>query len=146
MTSDLTNPAAARLAGRTAVVTGSTSGIGSAIARTLAAEGAHVVVSGRDVGRGKDVVEDIRAAGGRAEFVEADLGGPYAQLREFVAEATARLGGRVDILVNNAGIYPATSTEDRRTPISTPCLRSTSAPRTSSSPPWRPPWPSAAAA
>ena len=112
MTSSVIHAPTARLAGRTAVVTGSTSGIGSAIARTLAAEGAYVVVSGRDAGRGKDVVEDIRARGGRAEFVEADLGGPYAQLREFVAEATACLGGRVDILVNNAGIYPATSTED----------------------------------
>ncbi|MFF3558814.1 SDR family NAD(P)-dependent oxidoreductase [Streptomyces sp. NPDC002574] len=100
------------LAGRTAVVTGSTSGIGAAIARTLAGEGAHVVVSGREAARGNQVVEDIRQAGGRADFVVADLGGGSEQLRAFAARAADALGGRVDILVNNAGVYPATSTED----------------------------------
>ncbi len=101
-----------RLTGRTAIVTGSTSGIGAAIARTLASEGAHVVVSGRDVARGRAAVKEVREAGGRADFVAADLAGTYEQLRAFVAEATSTLGGRVDILVNNAGIYPATLTED----------------------------------
>jgi NAD(P)-dependent dehydrogenase (short-subunit alcohol dehydrogenase family) len=108
----MTPPAAPRLAGRTAIVTGSTSGIGAAIARTLAAEGAHVVVSGRDTARADAVAKEIRDAGGRAEVVAADLAGAYAQLREFATTATAALGGRVDILVNNAGIYPATRTED----------------------------------
>ena len=102
----------ARLSGRTAVVTGSTSGIGAATARLLAAEGATVVVSGRDAERGRDVVDQIEADGGAAMFVPADLGGPYAGLRAFAAEATEALGGRVDVLVNNAGIYPATLTED----------------------------------
>jgi NAD(P)-dependent dehydrogenase (short-subunit alcohol dehydrogenase family) len=101
-----------RLAGRTAVVTGSTSGIGAAIARALAGEGAHVVVSGRDAARGENVVKEIRVAGGRAEFVAADLAGTYGQLRAFAAEAAFALGGRVDILVNNAGLYPATATAD----------------------------------
>ena len=101
-----------RLIGRTAVVTGSTSGIGEAIARLLAAEGAHVVVSGRQQTSGERVVKAIRGTGGRADFVTADLGGSYEQLRAFVAQATDALGGRVDILVNNAGIYPATLTED----------------------------------
>ncbi|AWW41639.1 SDR family NAD(P)-dependent oxidoreductase [Streptomyces cadmiisoli] len=101
-----------RLAGRTALITGSTSGIGAAIARTLADEGAHVVVSGRQAARGKQVVEEIRQAGGRAEFVTADLAGSYEQLRTFAAQATDTLGGHVDILVNNAGIYPATLTEE----------------------------------
>jgi NAD(P)-dependent dehydrogenase (short-subunit alcohol dehydrogenase family) len=102
----------ARLTGRTAVVTGSTSGIGAAIARTPAAEGAHVVVSGRDTARGDGVVEEIREAGGRADVVAADLAGAYALIRTFAAAATEVLDGRVDILVNNAGIYPATLTED----------------------------------
>lgn len=101
-----------RLTGRTAIVTGSTSGIGAAIARTLAAHGAHVVVSGRDATRGEAAVHDIRAAGGCAQFVAADLGGSYEQLRTFAAAATSVLGGRVDILVNNAGVYPATLTEN----------------------------------
>ncbi|MGW4787046.1 SDR family NAD(P)-dependent oxidoreductase [Streptomyces sp. NPDC004230] len=111
---NISTPAAtgARLSGRTAVITGSTSGIGASIARTLAGEGAHVVVSGRQATRGKNVVEEIRQAGGSADFVPADLAGSYEQLRAFVAQATDVLGGRVDILVNNAGIYPATQTED----------------------------------
>jgi NAD(P)-dependent dehydrogenase (short-subunit alcohol dehydrogenase family) len=101
-----------RLAGRTAIVTGSTSGIGAAIARALAAEGATVAVSGRDAGRGRDVVDGLVAAGGRAVFVPSDLAGSYASLRAFAATATDALGGRVDILVNNAGLYPATLTPD----------------------------------
>ena len=100
-----------RLTGRTAVVTGSTSGIGAAIARTLGEEGAAVVVSGRDAARGRAVVEQISGTGGTAVFVPADLGGSYEDLRAFAADATAALGGRVDVLVNNAGIYPATLTE-----------------------------------
>ncbi len=102
----------ARLAGRHAIVTGSTSGIGAAIAHALAAEGVRVIVSGRDSERGQAVVEEIRAAGGSADFVAVDLGGPYEGIRAFVAEATSALGGTVDLLVNNAGIYPATLTED----------------------------------
>ncbi|MFF2383232.1 SDR family NAD(P)-dependent oxidoreductase [Streptomyces sp. NPDC058108] len=101
-----------RLAGRTAVITGSTSGIGEATARLLAAEGARVVVSGRQESRGRRIVEEIERAGGRADFVPADLSGGYEELRAFAARVTEVLGGRVDILVNNAGVYPATSTED----------------------------------
>ena len=104
--------AAGRLTTRTALVTGSTSGIGAATARTLAAEGAHVLVSGRDAVRGAAVVDEIVRMGGRADFVAVDLGGSYADVRAFAAEATRRLGGRVDVLVNNAGIYPATPTPD----------------------------------
>jgi NAD(P)-dependent dehydrogenase (short-subunit alcohol dehydrogenase family) len=98
--------------GRSAVVTGSTSGIGAAIARVLAARGAHVITSGRDPRRGEEVVSGIRAMGGKADFVPADLAGDADAVREFAAQATATAGGRVDILVNNAGLYPATSTPD----------------------------------
>jgi NAD(P)-dependent dehydrogenase (short-subunit alcohol dehydrogenase family) len=93
-------------------VTGSTSGIGAAIARALAGEGAHVIVSGRDATRGDDIVSEIQNAGGRSDFLAVDLAGSYEQIRSFAAEATSLLGGRVDILVNSAGIYPATLTAD----------------------------------
>jgi 3-oxoacyl-[acyl-carrier protein] reductase len=103
-------PTDARLAGRTAVVTGSSSGIGEAIARVLAASGATVVVSGRDTARVQAVVDTIHASGGSAHAVMADLGAGYEEVRAFARTALEVLGGRVDILVNNAGIYPATTT------------------------------------
>ncbi|MEU5312123.1 SDR family oxidoreductase [Streptomyces sp. NPDC021562] len=99
-----------RLAGKTALVTGSTSNIGRAIAEAFAAEGAHVVVSGRSAERGAEVVDGIRARGGRAEFVRADLDGSAAASHRLAEEATRVLGGRIDVLVNNAGIYPADPT------------------------------------
>lgn len=113
-TEDDTTPSitTGRLAARTAVVTGSTSGIGESIAHALAAEGAHVVVAGRNVARGQAVLDGIRAEGGRADFLAVDLNGSYDEIRAFATEATSVLGGRVDILVNNAGIYPAAATAD----------------------------------
>ncbi|GAA1458510.1 SDR family NAD(P)-dependent oxidoreductase [Williamsia maris] len=108
----MTTSSTQRLAGRTAVVTGSTSGIGEAIAVTLAAHGASVVVSGRDPDRGHAVVARIRETGGTAAFVPVDLAGSYTDIRSFAAAAASELGGSVDILVNSAGIYPATATVD----------------------------------
>jgi NAD(P)-dependent dehydrogenase (short-subunit alcohol dehydrogenase family) len=86
------------LKGKRALVTGATSGIGRAVAMQLAAEGADVVVHGRNPERGAETVDAIKAAGGSAEFAAADLGDPDA-VRRLAAEA-----GDVDILVNNAGI------------------------------------------
>ncbi|MFD5842433.1 SDR family NAD(P)-dependent oxidoreductase [Streptomyces chartreusis] len=99
-----------RLRNKTALVTGSTSNIGQAIAEAFAAEGAHVVVSGRNEGRGAQVVEGIRASGGRADFVAADLDGSAEASRDLAERARAVLGGRIDVLVNNAGVYPAPDT------------------------------------
>jgi NAD(P)-dependent dehydrogenase (short-subunit alcohol dehydrogenase family) len=98
------------LAGQTALVTGATSGIGRAAALALAARGAHVLVAGRDEGRGDLVVKDIRAEGGAAEFLRADLhdAASAAQLARLAAEAAH---GGVDILVNNAGIGAAAPTQ-----------------------------------
>jgi NAD(P)-dependent dehydrogenase (short-subunit alcohol dehydrogenase family) len=85
----------------TALVTGATSGIGRATATALAASGIHVAVSGRDKARGDQAVAAIRASGGRADFVPADLrdAASAAQL----AAAAETVLGHVDILVNNAG-------------------------------------------
>ena len=99
-------PRDTRLAGRTAIVTGSSSGIGEAIARVLAASGAEVVVSGRDAARAQAVVDAIAAVGGTAHAVTADLEASPDAVRTFAREATTVLGGRVDVLVNNAGVYP----------------------------------------
>ncbi|WP_261575117.1 SDR family NAD(P)-dependent oxidoreductase [Frankia gtarii] len=101
-----------RLIDRTALVTGATSGIGAAIARTLAAEGAHVLISGRHHDRGQAGVGHIRSTGGRADFLGVDLSGPHENIRAFAAAATSLLGGRVDVLVNNAGVYPSPATTD----------------------------------
>ena len=101
-----------RLAGKTALVTGATSNIGRAIAVAFAAQGAHVLVAGRNEIRGKAVVAEIEAAGGQAGFIAADLDGSARRSHELAADATRRLGGRIDILVNNAGIYPGATTPD----------------------------------
>ncbi|MFB9466602.1 SDR family NAD(P)-dependent oxidoreductase [Streptomyces cinereospinus] len=99
-----------RLQGKTALITGSTSNIGRGVALAYARESAHVVVSGRSAERGAQVVEEIRAAGGRADFVAADLDGSAAASQALADDARAVLGGQVDILVNNAGIFPAQGT------------------------------------
>jgi NAD(P)-dependent dehydrogenase (short-subunit alcohol dehydrogenase family) len=91
-----------RLLHRTALVTGSTSGIGQAIAAALAAQGAHVIVTGRSATRGAEVVGSIAAAGGRADFVAADLAQGGTAVRQLVERTTELAGGTVDILVNNA--------------------------------------------
>jgi NAD(P)-dependent dehydrogenase (short-subunit alcohol dehydrogenase family) len=98
------SPNGTRSAGRTALVTGSTGGLGVAIASALAAEGAFVVVSGRDKERGDAVVADIRAGGGRAEFVAADIGAGEVEVRHLAEAATAAADGHIDILVNNAAM------------------------------------------
>jgi NAD(P)-dependent dehydrogenase (short-subunit alcohol dehydrogenase family) len=101
-----------RLEGRTALITGSTGGLGVAVATALAAEGAFVIVSGRDKTRGDAVVADIRSAGGAAEFVVADLGAGEDEVRRLAEQATAVAGGRIDILVNNAALPLSTRFPD----------------------------------
>jgi NAD(P)-dependent dehydrogenase (short-subunit alcohol dehydrogenase family) len=91
-----------RLAGRRAVVTGAAHGIGRAIARRLAEEGARVAVLDRDRAAGEATVATIRGEGSEALFVECDIADPESA-RLAVAQAAERFGG-LDILVNNAGI------------------------------------------
>ena len=94
----MASPIAVRdLEGKVALVTGATSGIGQAAATQLAAQGARLIVHGRDADRGAAVVAEIENGGGSARFVGADLGEPAQALR------LARDAGDVDILVNNAG-------------------------------------------
>jgi len=86
----------------TAVVTGSTSGIGRAMARALAGAGADVLVHGRNAEAAAAVAGEIASLGRRAPVVLADLADP-AQIERLVEAAWPALGGRVDLWVNNAG-------------------------------------------
>ena len=131
------------LTGSTALVTGATSGIGRSTALLLARRGAHVLVSGRDPARGDAVVTAIRAAGGKADFIAADLGDGDS-VRELARQATELGGGHVDILVNNAGVFPFGPPGRPPTRTSTPSTRLTSRRPSSWSPSSRPPWPPAA--
>jgi NAD(P)-dependent dehydrogenase (short-subunit alcohol dehydrogenase family) len=88
---------------RTALVTGSTSGIGKATAIALAARGAHVLVVGRNEQRAKDVVAEIEGGGGSATFRLTTLGDLESAL-DLVQWATEAGDGHVDILINNAGV------------------------------------------
>lgn len=98
--------------GRTALVTGATAGIGRATAELLAAQGAHVLVGGRDAARAAQTVDAIVGAGGSARPVIADLA--TVDGVEELVEATER--DTVDVLVNNAGIYAfASALETDRT-------------------------------
>jgi 3-oxoacyl-[acyl-carrier protein] reductase len=92
------------LAGKAALVTGASLGIGAAIARRLAAEGAAVVVNyARSQAPAEALVKEIEAAGGRAVAVKADLRNA-ADLARLV-QTTVDVFGRLDVLVNNAGVY-----------------------------------------
>lgn len=93
----------AKLAGKAAIVTGSSSGIGKATALRFAADGAAVcVVANHNVEGGETTVREILATGGRAVFVQADVA--LGEDCQRVAETTLAAFGRADILVNNAGI------------------------------------------
>jgi NAD(P)-dependent dehydrogenase (short-subunit alcohol dehydrogenase family) len=92
-----------RLAGKAALITGATSGIGEATAVMFAEEGAAVAVVGRDADRGHAVEGRIRSDGGRAVFVRADV--RDADECERAVDETVGAFGRLDVLFNNAGVY-----------------------------------------
>lgn len=99
------------LAGRVAIVTGASRGIGRAIVETLARAGAAVVVNHRESAeQAADTVAAIEQAGGQALAVQADLGS-VAEVRRLVGTTVERLG-RLDILVNNAGVGKRTAMAD----------------------------------
>jgi len=94
------------LTGQTALVTGASSGIGRAVAHTLAELGAEVVLHGRDEARGETLVAELAALGRSARFISADLSDADETLQ------LAASAGEVDILVNNAGVYSFRGTAD----------------------------------
>src|SRR5256885_13380499 len=95
----------------TALITGGTSGIGRAAANKLAQLGIHVIVIGRNAERGEKTVAEIRATGGKADFLSSDLR-DAASAREVARRAVELGNGHVDILVNNAGMLPFGPTHD----------------------------------
>ncbi len=104
----------ASLAGKVALVTGATSGIGRATALAFAREGARVVVAGRREKEGVDAVAEIKAAGGEAIFVRTDVT-READHVALVERAVATFG-RLDIAFNNAGIIGPAATIPEQTP------------------------------
>ncbi len=104
---------AGRLDGKIALVTGAGTGIGEAIAKLFAREGARVVVSGREGDPVVEVAQEIVASGGLAIAVVGDLSEERGA-HEAVRAATANFGG-LDVLVNNAGIYPELAPIERTT-------------------------------
>ncbi len=100
-----------KLAGKVAVVTGASKGIGAGIARALAAEGAKVVVNYASSKAGADaVVAAIAAAGGKAVAVQGDVS--KAEQAQALIDAAIREFGRLDVLVNNSGVYEFAAIEE----------------------------------
>jgi NAD(P)-dependent dehydrogenase (short-subunit alcohol dehydrogenase family) len=95
------SPADGRLAGKVALVTGASRGLGTAVARAFAREGAHLVLAARTVGGLEETDDAIRAAAGTATLVPFDLR-EFAKIDELAAALSERYG-RLDILVGNAG-------------------------------------------
>jgi NAD(P)-dependent dehydrogenase (short-subunit alcohol dehydrogenase family) len=99
-----------RFEGKVAVITGGTSGIGTATAVKFAREGAKVVITGRNEDRGNEVVRKIEEAGGEGLFVRADV--RFADECKRTVDETLEKFGRIDVLFNNAGVfYPKTVPE-----------------------------------
>jgi NADP-dependent 3-hydroxy acid dehydrogenase YdfG len=116
---------AGSLEGRRALITGASSGIGTATAEAMAAEGAAVALGARRKDRLDDLASRIEAGGGKAVAIEADIA-DEAQAKSLVETAHAELGG-LDTLVNNAGVMllgplQGADPEEWRTMIGVNCL------------------------
>jgi 3-oxoacyl-[acyl-carrier protein] reductase len=103
---------AGRLHGKSAVITGASRGIGKGVARVFVAEGARVLIAGRDEQAGNRTAEELRQAGGEVAFCGADIS-RRGDAERMAREAVDRFG-QLDILVSNAGIFPSSKIEDMK--------------------------------
>jgi NAD(P)-dependent dehydrogenase (short-subunit alcohol dehydrogenase family) len=103
-----------RLEGRLALVTGASRGIGAAVARRFAAEGAHLILVARTVGGLEEIDDEIRAGGGSATLAPLDLR-DFDKLDQMGASLYERFG-KLDVLVGNAGVLGALSPMGHTTP------------------------------
>lgn len=92
-----------RLKDRIALITGASRGIGAAIAKRYAAEGAHVICVARTTGGLEELDDDIRALGGSATLIPLDLG--KTEMIDGLAAPLLERFGKIDILAGNAGIF-----------------------------------------
>lgn len=99
-----------RLEGRVAVITGASQGIGQGIAEVFSGAGAQVVVAARNAIKSSQVVESIKTKGGRASWVEADIGTSEGAQR--LVETVLAEFGKIDVLVHNAGVFPMATIDD----------------------------------
>ncbi len=90
-----------RLEGKTAIITGATSGMGKATAERFSREGASLILSGRNKERGEELEKSIRAEGGKAVFIPGDVGS--IEVNEALVKGAIQHFGRLDIIVTNAG-------------------------------------------
>ncbi|CAM4043029.1 SDR family oxidoreductase [Saccharibacillus endophyticus] len=98
--------------GKVVLITGASSGIGEAAARLLAKQGAEVMLGARRFERLESLTDEIRSAGGTAEYRKLDVTDPE-DMEAFVNEAVEKFG-RVDVIVNNAGVMPLSNLEERK--------------------------------
>ena len=93
-----------KLKDRVSIITGGNSGIGRSTALLFASEGSKVVIAGRNLARGKEVVDAIKKANGEALFVRTDVS-KSPDVRKLVAATVDRFG-KIDVLFNNAALSP----------------------------------------
>jgi NAD(P)-dependent dehydrogenase (short-subunit alcohol dehydrogenase family) len=99
-----------KLDGKVALITGSTRGMGRAMAELFAAEGAAVIVNGRDQSAGGEVTGSISDNGGKAKFIQSDIS--TFKENERLVEKTVEMYGQLDIMVSNAGMLGLGSVTD----------------------------------
>ncbi len=101
-----------QIEGKIVLITGASSGIGEAAAKLLATKGAKVLLGARRLDRLETLAEQIRSAGGTAEYMKLDVTDAQ-DMEDFVRYAEEKFG-RVDVIVNNAGVMPLSNLEERK--------------------------------